>query len=107
MDTRIPATTDHPLWTPAWAEIVAQRLGLDPLAEKHWKVITLSREWFAQHGHGPDLPTLADAAGLTVAELSELFRAEPLALIRRIAGLGTIATPAADFPRHTEKTGGV
>ena len=91
----MPDDRQAALWTPTVAENEARRFGIDPLLEKHWKIIALSREWHARTGRAPDLSVIAAAAGLTPREVADLFRADPVQLIVRIAGLPDPEIPPA------------
>ena len=74
-------------WTPEIAAAVAHRSGVDPLLDRHWKVISLCREWFAREGQRPDLQSLVSLSGLAVDELGALFGRDPVRQVACIAGL--------------------
>ena len=74
-------------WTPTIAEAFAHTAGLDPMNDRHWKVISLCREWFARERRRPDLHFVATLSGIGVHDLTALFGQDPLTQIERIAGL--------------------
>lgn len=78
---------DQARWTPELAELLARGAGIDPLTDKHWKVIALCREEAARGGVLSDSSTIARLAGFDEVQLRELFPGDPVRLAARIAGL--------------------
>lgn len=78
---------DKSTWTPTMAEAIAEEVGLNPLTEKHWQVITFCREDAAQQGQAPGLRRIAKLSGVGMKELYGLFPKGPGKLAARIAGL--------------------
>lgn len=81
-----------PEWTPRDAERVRALVGLGPLRERHWKVITTYREECARAGRPPGLEQLERLTGIGDREMHGLFPGDAPALIARLAG---IAPPSA------------
>lgn len=78
---------DKASWTPTVAEEIAKEVGLDPLTQKHWQVITFCREDAAKEGQAPGLRRIAKLSGVDMKELYRLFPKGPGKLAARIAGL--------------------
>lgn len=78
---------DSSQWTPEVAEKIAQEVGIAPLTERHWKVITFCREDAAREGQSPGLRRIAKLSGVDMKELYRLFPKGPGKLASRIAGL--------------------
>lgn len=78
---------DSSQWTPEVAEEIAQEVGVAPLSERHWKVITFCREDAAREGQSPGLRRIAKLSGVDMKELYRLFPKGPGKLAARIAGL--------------------
>jgi dissimilatory sulfite reductase related protein len=76
----------HGEWSPEMAEALARRAGLGPLGERHWKVITTTREDAARRGRAPRLARIHQLTGLATGELEQLFPGDAGLLIMRIAG---------------------
>jgi tRNA 2-thiouridine synthesizing protein E len=74
-------------WTPEMAEEIAREVGIAPLTERHWKVITCCREDAAREGRSPGLRRIAELSGVDSKELYRLFPENPGNLVARIAGL--------------------
>jgi sulfur relay (sulfurtransferase) DsrC/TusE family protein len=72
-------------WTPQAAEDVAEREGIS-LGEKHWCVITNSRELIARNGHVPSLREVGAMCGMSVDEINNLFPGTAAEVIARLAG---------------------
>lgn len=74
-----------------WAEPIAVELakvvGIDDLSERHWKVITFSRQSYDEHGESPTLRRIKANSGVPVKELYQLFPKKPAKKIAFIAGL--------------------
>jgi tRNA 2-thiouridine synthesizing protein E len=80
--------TDPNEWTPQIAEILGREEGIDPLTERHWKVIHFVREEFQRSGEPPTLRTINKKSGVETKELYELFPKGPAKKVARVAGLG-------------------
>jgi dissimilatory sulfite reductase related protein len=79
--------TDSSQWTPGIGEAIAEEVGVAPLREKHWHVITFCREDAAREGQPPGLRRISKLSGVGTKELYELFPKGPGKLAARIAGL--------------------
>jgi tRNA 2-thiouridine synthesizing protein E len=79
--------TDTSQWTPAIGEAIAKEVGVWPLTEKHWTVLTFCREDAAREGQSPGMRRIAKNSGVSMKELYELFPKGPGKLAARIAGL--------------------
>lgn len=79
--------TEPGQWTPAVGEAIAEEIGLAPLGERHWRVITFCREDAAREGSPPGLRRIAKLSGVSMKELYELFPKGPGKLAARVAGL--------------------
>lgn len=78
---------DSSQWSPAVAEAIAVEVGIAPLTERHWKVITFCREDAAREGQSPGLRRIAKLSGVDMKELYQLFPQGPGKLAARVAGL--------------------
>lgn len=79
--------TDSSQWTPQVGEAIAREVGVWPLSEKHWSVITFCREDAAREGQSPGLRRIAKNSGVDMKALYQLFPRGPGKLAARIAGL--------------------
>lgn len=79
--------TDSSQWTPEIGEAIAKDVGVWPLGEKHWTVITYCREDAAREGQSPGMRRIAKSSGVSMKELYALFPRGPGKLAARIAGL--------------------
>jgi len=79
--------TDSSQWTPEVGEAIAKDVGVWPLSEKHWTVITYCREDAAREGQSPGMRRIAKSSGVSMKELYALFPKGPGKLAARIAGL--------------------
>jgi TusE/DsrC/DsvC family sulfur relay protein len=79
--------TDASQWTPEIAEAIAREVGVWPLTEKHWSVLTFCREDAAREGQSPGLRRIAKNSGVDLKTLYQLFPKGPGKLAARIAGL--------------------
>lgn len=73
-------------WTPDVAEANARTLGIH-LTPRHWQVVGCAREECLRTHHFPRPCAIAEASGLSRAELEELFPGPTCTVIARIAGL--------------------
>ena len=74
-------------WTEEVAVELARREGIDPLTDRHWKVIHFMREQFKAKGTGPNVRLLGKTSGIEVKELYQIFPKGPAKLAARIAGI--------------------
>ncbi len=72
-------------WNEALAQRIAQREGISPLYEPHWRLIHHIRERFVALGGFPSLRRVCRATGLSRSEVHELFGG--CLPVWRIAGL--------------------
>jgi TusE/DsrC/DsvC family sulfur relay protein len=78
---------DGSQWTPEVAEHVARDAGIDPLTDRHWKVIALCREDAARQRRQPGMRRLSRLVHYDAVELDRLFLERASELVPRIAGL--------------------
>lgn len=84
--------TDFNQWQPAFAEQVAQELGVS-LQEQHWQVINALREFYQQFERSPNMRLMMKALKQSCPELATsmklmmLFGESPAKPACRIAGL--------------------
>ena len=78
---------DSSQWTPEVAESMAAELGLAPLSDRHWTVLTFCREDAANEGQPPGLRRISKRSGVGMKELYQLFPKGPGKLAARLAGL--------------------
>jgi dissimilatory sulfite reductase related protein len=78
---------DSSEWTPEVGEAIAREVGVWPLGEKHWSVISFCREDAAREGQSPGLRRIAKNSGVDMKTLYQLFPKGPGKLAARIAGL--------------------
>jgi len=74
-------------WNPEIAEAIAREVGIAPLTDQHWKVLTFCREDAARQGQPPGLRRISKLSGVGTKELYALFPKGPGKLAARIAGL--------------------
>jgi dissimilatory sulfite reductase related protein len=78
---------DSSQWTPQVGEEIAREVGVWPLTERHWSVITFCREDAAREGQPPGMRRIAKNSGVDMKALYQLFPKGPGKLAARIAGL--------------------
>ena len=78
---------DSSQWTPEIAQQIAREVGIGPLTERHWKVLTFCREDAARQGQSPGLRRIAKLSGVDMKELYKLFPQGPGKLAAKVAGL--------------------
>ena len=78
---------DSSQWTREVGEEIAREVGVWPLTEKHWTVITYCREDAAREGQPPGMRRIAKNSGVDMKSLYQLFPKGPGKLAARIAGL--------------------
>ena len=79
--------TDSSQWTPDIAEAIAREVGIDPLTEQHWQVISFCRDDAAEQGQSPGLRRISKLSGVSMKELYQLFPKGPGKLAAKISGL--------------------
>ena len=78
---------DSSQWTREVGEEIAREVGVWPLTEKHWTVITFCREDAVREGQPPGMRRIAKNSGVDMKSLYQLFPKGPGKLAARIAGL--------------------
>ena len=79
--------TDPSQWNEQVAVEIAQREGIDPLSDRHWKVINIMRSEYQAKGTGPAVRLLAKVSGVPIKELYTLFPKGPAKTAAKIAGI--------------------
>ena len=74
-------------WSEALAEEFAREVGIDPLTDRHWKVIRFMRDTYLRTGQAPSIRTLGKESGVPVKDLYQLFPKGPAKLAARIGGI--------------------
>ncbi len=78
---------DSSQWTPEIGEAIAREVGIWPLTEMHWSVLSFCREEAAREGQSPGLQRIAGNSGVARKTLNLLFPNGGSELAARIAGL--------------------
>ncbi len=78
---------DSAEWTPEVGETLAREVGIGPLTDKHWQVITFCREDAAREGQSPGLRRISKQSGVGMKDLYKLFPKGPGKLAARVSGL--------------------
>jgi tRNA 2-thiouridine synthesizing protein E len=78
---------DSSQWTPEVAEGLAEEVGLAPLSDRHWAVISFCREDTAREGQPPGLRRISKLSGVPTKELYALFPKGPGKLAAKVSGL--------------------
>ena len=78
---------DASQWTTEVGEALAAEVGIDPLSDKHWQVITFCREDAAREGQPPGLRRISKLSGVGMKDLYKLFPKGPGKLAARVSGL--------------------
>jgi TusE/DsrC/DsvC family sulfur relay protein len=78
---------DSSQWTPDVGEAIAREVGIWPLTDRHWSVITFCREDAAREKQSPGMRRIAKNSGVDMKGLYQLFPKGPGKLAARIAGL--------------------
>jgi len=78
---------DYTVWNEEIAEQLASSIGIDPLTERHWQVITFCRNDFMEQGEPPTLRRITSESGVPTKELYQLFPKGPAKKVAYIAGL--------------------
>ena len=74
-------------WSEALAQELAREVGIDPLTDRHWKVIRFMRDMYLRTGQAPSIRTLGKESGVPVKDLYQLFPKGPAKLAARIGGI--------------------
>src|SRR5689334_7236418 len=74
-------------WNEQVGEEIARSAGIDPITERHWKVIRFMRDRFLTTGQAPTIRTLGKESGVPIKELYQLFPKGPAKLAAKIAGI--------------------
>jgi tRNA 2-thiouridine synthesizing protein E len=74
-------------WSEALAQELAREVGIDPLTDRHWKVIRFMRDTYLRTGQAPSIRTLGKESGVPVKDLYQLFPKGPAKLAARIGGI--------------------
>ena len=93
-------------WSPELAERVAERVGISPLEQEHWRVIAACREETARAGQPPTLPRIQELTGLGAREIARLFGGRIETLIALVAGLTELVPPSRAPGRRGTLSGG-
>ena len=83
---------DPSQWTEEMAVELARRENIEPLTDRHWKVIRFMRSEYLAKGTGPTVRVLGKTSGVSIKELYQLFPKGPAKMAAKIAGK---LTPAA------------
>ncbi len=78
---------DATQWKPEVGEAIAAEIGVGPLNEKHWQVISFCRDDAEEQGQPPGLRRISKLSGVTMKELYQLFPKGPGKLAARVSGL--------------------
>lgn len=78
----------HPeQWNESVGEAIAREAGIEPVTERHWKVVKFMRERFLATGSAPSIRALGKESGVPIKELYELFPKGPAKLAAKIGGI--------------------
>ena len=78
---------DPDQWTEDMAVELARAEGIDPLTERHWRVVHFMRSEYAAKGTGPTVRVLGKISGVSIKELYQLFPKGPAKIAAKIAGI--------------------
>ncbi len=79
--------TDPSQWTEPIAEEIARENGIEPLTDRHWKVVKFMRTTYLETGAAPSIRSLGKLSGVPIKELYELFPKGPAKLAAKIGGI--------------------
>jgi TusE/DsrC/DsvC family sulfur relay protein len=82
---------DVDAWTPAIAESLALRSGIE-LTNRHWDVIEFCRRDFDLTGTSPTIRRITRRSDITTREIYSLFPTGPGILVAKISGLPKLRT---------------
>lgn len=74
-------------WSPAVARVLAGKVGLDSLKDRHWRVLHFLRDYYYQNGRAPLNKPLKEGLQMNLREIEGLFPGGIKYGARRIAGL--------------------
>lgn len=74
-------------WNKAIAEELASEIGINPLTDRHWKVIEFCREDYAEQGDSPTIRRITSQSGVPTKELYQLFPKGPAKKVAYVSGL--------------------
>lgn len=80
--------SDPSEWNEQIAEYLAKEIGIEPLSERHWQVISFCRSDYAQTGDAPTPRRIMKVGGIPTKELYQLFPKGPAKKVAYVAGLG-------------------
>lgn len=66
---------------------IARQVGIDPMTDRHWRVVRFMRDRYLQNGQAPTIRTLGKESGVSTKELYQLFPKGPAKLAARIGGI--------------------
>ncbi len=75
-------------WTEEMAPVLAEKMGIYELTDRHWDVIRFMRKEFQERGQIPTIRRIKNAGGIPTKELYQLFPEGPAKKAAFIAGLG-------------------
>jgi TusE/DsrC/DsvC family sulfur relay protein len=75
-------------WNNDIGQTLALDIGIDPLTERHWKVIDFCRADYAAKGEAPGLRRISQQAEVPTKELYKLFPKGPAKKVAYVSGLG-------------------
>lgn len=75
-------------WTEEMAPLLAEKMGIYELTDRHWDVIRFMRKEFEERGQIPTIRRIKNAGGIPTKELYQLFPEGPAKKAAFIAGLG-------------------
>ncbi len=78
---------DPQQWTEEMVPELARAAGIDPVTDRHWRVIRFMRSEFHDKGTGPTVRMLGKTSGVSVKELYQLFPKGPAKVAAKIAGI--------------------
>ncbi len=83
-------------WAPEDVPALARALGLGPLDDHHWKVLSAYREEAVRTGHPVSLERISSITGLDSRELSRLFPGDCEAIVAHLTGIQRPTSDQAD-----------
>lgn len=75
-------------WDKDIAVVLAADIGVDPLTDRHWRVIEFCRSDYQTQGDAPTLRRITKEAGVPTKELYKLFPKGPAKKVAYVSGLG-------------------
>ncbi len=74
-------------WDRSMAEELAEKHGVGPLSEEHWRVIEYVKSYYDTCGTGPPVVKIGKVTGLSSTQICELFPCGTVKGAYRLAGL--------------------